>query len=325
MRALPSPRQLQYLIALSETGHFGRAAERCRVTQSTLSAGLKELEVVLGVPLVERSKRRVVVTPLGRTIAARGREVLRYLEELTDLAAGRAGRLAGPLNLGVIPTIAPYLMPPAMVAAQRTFPDLKLYLREEQTDVLLARLRQGELDVAVIALPYETGDLEIYELGAEDVVACLPAAHELAREAVITPAMMAKAPLLTLESGHCLREHAWAACRLTGRRANEVFQATSLSTIVQMVAAGLGVTLLPRMAVPTEAGRERQSVVIRPVQPAGTARTIALVWRAISTRGEDFAKLGAVLAEVCANVISAGRAFSEAAPKASRGRNNHKR
>ena len=306
MKSLPSPRQLQYLIALSETGHFGRAAIRCRVTQSTLSAGIKELETMLAVPLVERSKRRVVMTPLGRTIAARGREVIQYLEDLTALARGNAGRLAGPLNLGVIPTIAPYLMPQAMRDAATAFPDLKLFLREEQSDAVLARLRAGELDLALIALPYDTGDLEIMEIGAEDVVACLPKDHPLAAQKAIAPGMIASAPFLTLESGHCLRDHAWAACRLRGRRANEVFQATSLSTLVQMVAAGLGLTLLPRMAVPVEA---KEGVVILPLSPGGTARTIALVWRSTSNRGDDFHRLGATLKKTCAAVIAAAQAY----------------
>lgn len=306
MKSLPSPRQLQYLIALSETGHFGRAAQRCHVTQSTLSAGLKELETVLGVTLVERSKRRVVITPLGRTIAARGREVLRYLEDLTELAAGRSGRLSGPLSLGVIPTVAPYLMPRAMVAIRKTFPELKLFLREEQTDDLLGRLRHGELDLAIIALPYDIDGLARCTLGEEDLVACMAARHELAAHKVITPALLAKAPLLTLESGHCWREHAWSACRLSGRRANEVFQATSLPTLVQMVAEGLGVTLLPRMAVLAEIARGK-GVVARPVSPGGPARTIVLVWRDTSTRGEDFQKLGAVLRKACEAVIATGR------------------
>jgi LysR family hydrogen peroxide-inducible transcriptional activator len=305
MKALPSPRQLQYLVALSETGHFGRAAERCLVTQSTLSAGLKDLETLLGVTLVERSKRRVVMTALGRTIVARAREALRYLEDMTELAAHRTA-LSGPLTMGVIPTIAPYLMPAAMVAAHAAFPDLKLFLREEQTEQLLARLRSGELDTAVIALPYDTDELTTMTLGEEDLVACLPKGHALAAHKVLTPALLTKAPFLTLESGHCWREHSWSACRLRGRRANEVFQATSLPTLVQMVAAGLGTTLLPRMAVPVETGPGKD-VVMRAVSPGGPARTIALVWRDTSTRDDDLRRLGGVLEKVCTAAIAAGR------------------
>jgi LysR family hydrogen peroxide-inducible transcriptional activator len=305
MKALPSPRQLQYLLALSETGHFRRAAERCHVTQSTLSAGLKDLEILLGVTLVERSKRRVVMTALGRAIVARAREALRTLEDMTELAAHRSA-LSGPLTFGVIPTIAPYLMPAAMVAVHAAFPDLRLFLREEQTDQLLARLREGEIDAAVIALPFDTEGLTTMSLGEEDLVACLPKSHPLAAQKVLTPTLMTKAPFLTLESGHCWREHSWSACRLRGRRANEVFQATSLPTLVQMVAAGLGITLLPRMAVPVETGAGKD-VVTRPVSPGGPARTIALAWRDTSTREDDLRRLGAVLGDVCAKAIAAGR------------------
>jgi LysR family transcriptional regulator, hydrogen peroxide-inducible genes activator len=305
MNALPSPRQLQYLVTLSETGHFGRAADRCNVTQSTLSAGLKELEAGLGVTLVERTKRHVVVTPLGKTIAARAREVLRYLEDMTDLAAGGAGKLAGPLSLGVIPTIAPYLIPSAVTAIRKGFPDLKLFLREEQTTQLLTRLRQGDLDLALIALPYDIGDLTALPLADEDLVACLPAGHSLTARKTLTPTMLTKTPLLTLEGGHCWREHAWSACRLGSRRANEVFQATSLPTIVQMVAGGLGVTLLPRMAVPVEVIGQK-GVVIRPVSPSGPARSIALVWRATSVRDQEFTKLGAILRQACERAIAKG-------------------
>jgi len=305
MTPLPSPRQLQYLITLSETKHFGRAAMRCNVTQSTLSAGLKELEALLGVTLVERTKRRVVVTPLGRTMAARAREILQYLHDMADLAAGGARKLAGPLSLGVIPTIAPYVIPSAVPAICKAFPDLKLFFREEQTSQLLTRLRQGELDLALIALPYDTGDLNSLPLADEDLVACLPAKHKLAAQKTLTPMMLAKAPLLTLEGGHCWREHSWTACRLGNRRANEVFQATSLSTIVQMVAEGLGVTLLPRMAVPVEIVGQK-GVVVRPVSPSSPARSISLLWRATSARDQEFTKLGSVLREVCATVLAKG-------------------
>lgn len=301
MNVMPSPQQLKYLVALSETGHFGRAAKRCNVTQSTLSAGLKELEAVLGVTLVERTKRRVLVTPLGRTVSARAREILKYYEDMTDLAAGGARKLTGPLTFGVIPTIAPYLMPPAMASMRKLFPELKLFLREEQTEQLLARLRTGDLDLALIALPYDVGDLVTLTLAEENIVACLPADHALVAEKVITPAMLAKAQILTLESGHCWREHAWSACRLSSRRANEVFHATSLPTIVQMVAEGLGVTLLPQMAVARETVGQK-GIVVRPVASSNPARSIALVWRATSTRSEEFAKIGAVLRQACQSV-----------------------
>jgi LysR family hydrogen peroxide-inducible transcriptional activator len=303
MKDFPSPRQLEYLVALSETSHFGRAAMRCHVTQSTLSAGLKELEAVLRITLVERSKRRVLITPHGRAIAARAREILQYYEDLMDLAAGSTKKLSGPLNIGVIPTIAPYLMPSAMTLLHKTFPDLKIYLREDQTDPVLSRLKRGELELGLIALPYETGNLTVLKLADEHMVACLPAEHQLAARKAIPPSMLLKVPLLTLENGHCWREHAWSACQIGHRRANEVFHATSLSTIVQMVAEGLGVTLLPRMSVARETAGQK-GVAIREISSKKPARSIALVWRSESVRGDDFAKIAGVLRQACEKVIA---------------------
>lgn len=303
MKDLPSPRQLQYLVALSETAHFGKAALRCNVTQSTLSAGLKELEAVLRGALVERTKRRVLITSLGRAIAARAREILQYYDELMELVAGSTKKLSGPLSIGVIPTIAPYLMPQAMTLLRAAFPDLKIFLREEQTEPLLSRLRRGELELALIALPYDIGNLSVAKLSSEQMVACLPAGHELSTKKTITPAMLREAPLLMLESGHCWREHAWAACQIANRRANEIFHATSLPTIVQMVAEGLGITLLPRMAVARETAGQKD-IAIREISSKKTVRTIALVWRAESVRGEDFIKIAGVLRQACENVTA---------------------
>ncbi len=290
LKPLPSARQLNYLIALVETGHFGRAAKKCNVTQSTLSAGLKELETILGVTLIERTRRHVVVTPLGRMIAARGREAIRYLEDLVDLAQAGRGELSGPLNLGVIPTIAPYVLPRLMTETERTFPKLKLFVREEQTAPTLARLRKGELDLALIALPYDTDGLEVAEIGAEDMAVCMPAGHPLAARKAVGESDLAEVPLLLLEGGHCLRDHALAACRLSDRALREVFQSTSLPTLVSMVAGGLGLTLLPRMAVARElAGRS--DLVVRPFEKHHPMRTIALCWRAAAAQGENYAKL----------------------------------
>lgn len=301
LKPLPSARQLNYLVALVETGHFGRAARKCNVTQSTLSAGLKELEALLGVTLIERTRRHVVVTPLGRVVAARGREAIRYLEDLVDLAQAGRRELAGPLNLGVIPTIAPYVLPRLVAETERMFPKLKLFVREEQTAPTLARLRKGELDLALIALPYDTDGLEVAEIGEEDMVVCMPAGHPLAARKAIRESDLADVPLLLLEGGHCLRDHALAACRLSDRTVKEVFQSTSLPTLVSMVAGGLGLTLLPRMAVARElAGRA--DLVVRPFEKHHPMRTIALCWRTAAAQGDNYAKLakawaGAKIAE----------------------------
>lgn len=301
LKSLPSARQLSYLIALVETGHFGRAAKKCHVTQSTLSAGLKELEAILGVTLIERTRRQVVVTPLGRMIAARGREAIRYLEDLVDLARAGRGELSGPLNLGIIPTIAPYVLPRLVSETEHLFPKLKLFVREEQTAPTLARLRKGELDLALIALPYDTEGLEAVEIGAEDMVVCMPADHPLAARETVRESDLADVPLLLLEGGHCLRDHALAACRLSDRTLKEVFQSTSLPTLVSMVSGGLGLTLLPRMAVARElAGRT--DLVVRPFEKHHPMRTIALCWRTAAAQGENYARLakawtGAKIAE----------------------------
>lgn len=292
LKALPSSRQLSYLIALVDTGHFGRAAKRCSVTQSTLSAGLKELEAMLGVTLIERTRRSVVVTPLGRMIAARGREAIAYLEDLVDLARAGKGELAGPVNLGIIPTIAPYLLPALVAETARAFPRVKLLVREEQTAGVLARLRKGELDLALIALPYDTDGLDVAEIGAEGMVVCMPAAHPLTARKTVRESDLADVPLLMLEGGHCLRDHALAACRLSDRAFKEVFQSTSLPTLVAMVAGGVGLTLLPRMAVARELSG-RPDLAVRPFEKQQPMRDIALCWRSAAAQGDNYARLAA--------------------------------
>lgn len=199
----------------------------------------------------------------------------------------------------MIPTIAPYLLPALMTGVQAAYPELKVFVREEQTAPLLERLRQGKLDVAVIALPYDTHGLAVDIIGAEDVMVCMPAAHPLAHKRRISDDDLAAHPLLMLEDGHCLRDHALAACRLTARSTNEVYQATSLPTLVEMVKAGLGVTLLPRMAVPVEV-HTGDSVVVRPLEGAEPAREIALVWRGAAVKSGEYAKLAGVMRAVFA-------------------------
>ncbi len=294
MKDLPSPRQLRYLIALSETMHFGRAAEACAVTQSTLSSGLKELETILGVTLVERSQRSVLVTPLGRMIAARARESLQYLVDLVDFAQSSKPEMTGQLNLGVIPTIGRYLLPSFLLSAKNTYPGLKIFVREEQTAPLLARLRDGTLDAALVALPYPTPHLEVDVVGEEDVALCLPEGHPLARHATIRREDLADIPLLTLEDGHCLREHALSVCTINNPLRNEVYQATSLATLVQMVRTGLGAALLPRMAVATETANCRE-VCVRAIKPHRPVRQIALVWRDTAVKAAEYRQVAEIL------------------------------
>ncbi|MGE5518185.1 MAG: hydrogen peroxide-inducible genes activator [Bacteroidota bacterium] len=293
MKILPTLRQLRYLVALAEHRHFGRAAETCLATQSTLSAGLQELENLLGVVLVERTKRKVMLTPIGEEVVARAREVLHGAEDIADLAASAAEPLSGPLRLGVIPTIAPYLLPRVLPRLRADHPGLRLYLREDLTARLLDRLGAGDLDVALIALPYHAPDIETLDIAEDPFVLACPPGHPLAAKANLRSADLVGADLLLLEEGHCLRDHALAACHLPGPARGDGVLGTSLATLVQMVANGLGVTLLPKMAV--ECGvLAGTDVVTRPILDAGS-RGIGLAWRPSSPRKADFRALGDAL------------------------------
>ncbi len=296
MKALPTLRQLTYLVAVVDQCHFGKAAEACAVTQSTLSAGIRELEEVLGAPLLERSKRHVVPTPLGRDMAERARDLLKGAEDMVDAAQAGRDPMSGPLRLGVIPTIGPFVLPKAMPKLRRAFPKLQLFLREEQTAPLLAKLSDGELDCVLLALPYPVGnDIETIELSDDPFQVVYPPGHPVPGR-VVKPGDIEFENLLLLEDGHCLRDQALAACRLESAQRNTGFQGTSLHTLVQMVANGLGITLLPQMAL--DAGMLRGlNLDVRPLVGKPNSRKIGLAWRRTSARKETFRKLVAVLKE----------------------------
>jgi LysR family hydrogen peroxide-inducible transcriptional activator len=296
MHNLPTPRQLRYLCALAEHLHFGRAAAACAVTQSTLSAGLQELEAMLGATLVERTKRRVMLTPLGRELAVRARQLLRAEEDMVALAQSAAEPLSGELRLGIIPTIGPYLLPAALPLLRARYPKLRLYLREEQTADLTLGLTEGRLDLVVLALPYEIGDLETMAIGKDELFLVCPADHPLAAVTAVSSADLSNAEMLLLEDGHCLRHHALEACELAGPGRREAFQGTSLKTLVAMVAGGLGVTLLPGIALASEIGGDGQ-LVARPLTTPAAAREIALAWRKSSPREAEFRLFGELLRE----------------------------
>jgi LysR family transcriptional regulator, hydrogen peroxide-inducible genes activator len=303
MVTLPSLQQLRFLCALAEQGHFGRAAERCAVTQSTLSGGIKELEVRLGITLFERSHRHVMLTPLGKTIAARAQRLLVDAEELVGLARNAQEPLSGPLRFGVIPTVGPYLLPSLLSKLGSELPKLKLYVRETQTSVLLDKLAAGELDLFLAAVPYELGDLEVMTIAQDPIVVAMPCSHALADHTLVSRDDLAHEQLLLIEDGHCLRSHSLRACRIVDPDHNEVFQATSLRTLVQMVAAELGVTLMPQIAVDSELASTR-NVVIRPLSPDTPFRTLVLVWRPTSSRGAEFRMLGNLIRECLAGTKS---------------------
>ena len=294
MRTVPTLRQLRYLVAVVDRCHFGQAAAACNVSQSTLSAGIQELEDLLGAPLLERTKRTVVPTALGRDVADRSRDLLKGAEELMDVAQAAREPMAGPLRLGVIPTVGPFLLPRALPRLRETFPKLQLYLREDQTARLLERLDAGELDAVLLALPYALSDLEVMDLGEDRFSVVYPADHRLPATGAVTPADIARENLLLLEDGHCLRDQALAACELESARRNTAFNGTSLHTLAQMVANGLGVTLMPQMAL--DAGIVRGlDVAVRPMADGTQHRRIGLVWRRTSARKETFRRLGEAL------------------------------
>ncbi|PLX34078.1 MAG: LysR family transcriptional regulator [Hyphomicrobiales bacterium] len=294
MKLLPSLKQLEYLTALDDSQHFGKAAEACHVSPSTLSAGVRDLEQLLGAPVAERTKRRVVILPLGQEIASRARRLLRDAEDIMALAAARNAPLTGLLRLGVIPTIAPFLLPMVMPGLHAAYPDLRLVLREDQTEALLADLRGGQIDLALIALPYELDGLTSLDLFEDRFQLACPAGHELAGKKLIVHQELADQPLLLLEEGHCLRGHALEACHLDRHRRMAEFEATSMHTLVQMVATGLGITLLPQIAIDA---RITAATDIRLIPLAGgdASRRIGLVWRRASPRAAEFALLGKAL------------------------------
>lgn len=296
---LPTLQQLRYLVAVADHLHFGRAAQECAVTQSALSSGIQELERLLDVTLVDRTKRRVSLTPAGEEIVRRARDVLVRAQDLVEVARSVSKPLSTEVRLGVIPTIGPYLLPAVLARLRSAHPELRVYLREEQTEVLLDGVRAGRLDAALIALPYDTGDLVVRELGWDAMWVAVPADHALAREAEVDADDLGAAPLLLLEDGHCLREHALEACRLRAG-ANEVFQATSLRTLVEMVAGHLGLTLLPGVAVESETAG-RSDVVARPLRERN-GRCIALVWRRRAAREQEYELLADLMEPVVREV-----------------------
>jgi LysR family hydrogen peroxide-inducible transcriptional activator len=284
---LPTIKQLQYLVALHEHGHFGRAADASFVSQSTLSAGIRELESLLGVTLVERSRRVVRFTPLGEQVVAKAHRLLREAEELSDLVQASGKPLSGELRMSVIPTIAPFLLPRILPRLRRERPALKLFLREETTGDALESLNHGRADCVLLALPYATGEIESAHIADDRIYVAFPKDDPRDPPSEIPPSMIDEGRLLLLEDGHCLRDHALAACNRPEMRASATMIGTSLHTLVQMVDNGLGVTMLPEMAI--DAGILHETdIVARPLQAEHSSREIALIWRKNSPRGEEF-------------------------------------
>lgn len=305
MIPLPTPQQLRYLTALAEHQHFGRAADACAVTQSTLSAGLLALERQMDTRILDRdSGKRVMFTPLGRELVERARVALSALSAMVEAADSARAPMTGKLHLGVIPTISPFLLPRLMPALRQAYPLLRLYLREDTSDRLVARLHDGRLDLLLLALPWDCAGAETATLARDAFLAALPAGHGLATGEAVSAAALQGERLLLLEDGHCLRDQALDVCGfargegpLRDPAEPDGFAATSLHTLVQMVAGGLGVTLLPRIAV--QAGiAAGTGLVLRPLAGAGGWRTLGLVWRSQSPLAGDYRALVPLMAQV---------------------------
>ena len=288
-------KQLRYFDALARETHFGRAADACSVTQPALSMQIQELEASLGIPLVERTRGGIRLTPKGLEIAVRAQRLLNDVRNLIDYAKHSAGVLSGTLRVGVIPSVAPYLLPPLLPLLRTAYPDLELHIRETQTQPLLAELVDGKLDVLLLALPLKHPDIETLPLFSDRFLLAVPKSKKLSGRVRATADLIESENLLLLEEGHCLRDQALTYCSLQKVDAVNAFGASSLATIVEMVAAGLGITLLPEIWVGVE-GRSRDIKMIRFVEPE-PARSIGLVWRRSTARRDDFLALSKLVLE----------------------------
>ncbi len=288
-------KQLRYFEAVARIGHFGRAAEACAISQPALSMQIRELEAHLGQTLIERLPSGLRLTRVGQEVGERAAQILAQVSDLAEYARMRAAPLSGVLSLGIIPTVAPYVLPALLARLRRDFPALQLKIRESQTDNLLRGLAAGSLDLLLLALPIKAAGLKIlplfedrFLLAAPDHFVPPPGPHRL-------PEILQAAPILLLEEGHCLRDQALSFCALRDVETVERFGASNLTTILQMVASGMGVTLLPEMAVAVE--MRNQGVQIRRLAAPEPSRTIALAWRKSSPREADFNAFGDVVLE----------------------------
>lgn len=289
-----SLKQLRYFDAVARAGHFGRAAEQCAVTQPALSMQIQELEKFLGVQLLERRRNGVILTEGGKEIAQRAAQVLADVRDIVDIARRQDSSLAGPLGFGVIPSIAPYILPQMLPMIRDAFPDLDLHIRESQTQLLVHELLDGQLDVLLLALPVEHPDIETVRLFDDRFLLAMATSHRMSNWVHATPELLEEDRLLLLEEGHCMRDQALAFCSLRRIENINTFGASSLSTLVQMVAHGLGMTLLPELAAPLET--RRGDIHLMQFADPEPQRVIGLAWRRSSPRKRHFVELGQMIA-----------------------------
>ena len=296
-------RDLRYLVALADHRHFGRAAAASFVSQPTLSTQIKKLEEELGVSLVERAPRKVMLTPAGRDIAERARRVIGEVEQMKEAARRSQDPEAGTVRLGMFPTLGPYLLPHVVTGIRTRFPKLELLLVEEKSDVLLTRLREGKLDAGLLALPLHDDQLHTEFLFEEPFLLAVPETHPLAKRGSLMLKDLANQRLLLLEDGHCLRDQALDVCHMAGAGEMSGFQATSLETLRQMVAANVGVTLLPTLATKPPVARS-ENIHLLGFRDSKPSRQIAMVWRKSSAMGDFLLKLAQVFRELPAELFT---------------------
>lgn len=291
-----SLKQLRYFDAVARTGHFGKAAEQCAITQPALSMQIQDLEKQLGTQLLERGRKGVILTESGREIAARAAQVLTDVRDLVDYARRQGDTPSGPLHFGVIPSIAPYILPPLLPLIREHYPDLDLHLRETQTQHLLRELLDGRLDLLLLGLPVDDPNIETARLFDDRFLLATSKARPVAKSMRATPKMLEQDRLLLLEEGHCMRDQALAVCNLQRVGNLDTTGASSLSTIVQMVANGLGITLLPELSLDVEC--RHCAIRVIPFAEPQPRRTIGLAWRRSSPRKQHFMKIGKLITAV---------------------------
>lgn len=295
-------RELQYLVTLADLRHFGHAAEACFVSQPTLSTQIKKLEDELGVQLVERAPRHIMLTEAGIEIVERARAVLRDVEQIKAVARRTRDPQAGTIRLGVFPTLGPYLLPHVVPTINAKYPKLELLLIEDKTEQLLQMLRDGAIDAALLALPVVDEQLHVEPLFEEPFVVAMPDGHPLSKRRTVSMDQLADHTMLLLEDGHCLRDQALDVCQMASANEKAGFRATSLETLRQMVAAGVGITLLPTLAIkpPVATG---QGISIRKFRGGTPARTIGIVWRRSSAVGPFLSELAKIIGKLPARLL----------------------
>lgn len=293
---LPTLRQLQYLVAVIDLKHFGQAAEQCFVTQSTLSAGIQDLENLLGITLLERTNRKVLPTSIGMEIAKQAQTILSLSTDLIDLAQSEKTPLSGQIRIGLIPTISPFLLPKVLPKVRQQLPDLELVLLEDQSEHILDQLEAGFIDLAILALPFNLRGFKHKIFAQEQFWLALPKNHSLNKQKSITVEQLPSDELLLLKEGHCLREHALSACNLPTSLQRSSVQGTSLYTLIEMVAGGLGITLVPEIALNSEM-INHADICLRPFTTSNNKpmRELGLVWRASYQRQQTLALLEKIL------------------------------